>query len=352
MYVILDVIYNHSGNNWFYRDEQTGEPKDSRGYRFEPPYPVHGWRSATGESIPEPQAIDDGVWPQELQNLAWYTRAGSIENWGIAAWEDPQSPDVEFRRGDFFDLKDWDLEKPGVIEALARVYQYWIALSDCDGFRADAVKHVSAEASRRFCSAIHEYADSIGKENFFITGEITDSNIAPGYVDLFGGNLDAVLGIIAYPNLLSGLVKGLLPPSEFFVLYDEHALAGSLRQQGRYIVSVLDDHDMSSRGHKERFAAHGAPPVVYQQAAHAVGVQLTTPGMPSIYYGTEQALDGTEDYHDYTIEPKRFAEDRYVREAMFGGAFGAFGTTRLPLLQSRPSHLSADRRHCTAAEWQ
>lgn len=327
MYVILDVIYNHSGNNWFYRDEETGEPADSRGYRYEPPRPVHGWRSASAESIAQPQEVDDGVWPQELQDFEWYTRAGSIEDWGIASWEDPHSPKVEFRRGDFFDLKDWDLEKPEVLKALARVYQYWIALSDCDGFRADAVKHVSAEASSQFCSAIHEYADSIGKENFFITGEITDSSIAPGYIDLFGGNLDAVLGIIAYPNLLSSLVKGLQAPSDFFHLYDEHVTNGTFRQQGRYIVSVMDDHDMSSRSHKGRFAAHGVAPVVYLQTAHAVGVQLTTPGMPSIYYGTEQAFDGTEDYHDYSIEPKRFAEDRYIREGMFGGAFGAFGTS-------------------------
>jgi glycosidase len=326
IYVILDVIYNHSGNNWFYRDEETGEPKDSRSYRYSPPRPVHGWRSAAGESIPQPVTVDDGVWPQELQNFEWYTRAGSIENWSIAGWEDPLNPNVEFRRGDFFDLKDWELEKPDVISALARVYQYWIALSDCDGFRADAVKHVSVEASHRFCTAIHEYAETIGKENFFITGEITDSNIAPGYVDFFGGNLDAVLGIIAYPNLLTGFVKGQLDPQEFLALYDEHTNFGLLRQQGRYIVAVLDDHDMSSRGHKQRFAANGTAPVIYQQAAHVVGVQLTTPGMPSIYYGTEQALDGNEDYHDYSVEPKRFAEDRYIREAMFGGAFGAFGT--------------------------
>ncbi|MFN8379431.1 MAG: alpha-amylase family glycosyl hydrolase [Anaerolineae bacterium] len=326
MYVILDVIYNHSGNNWFYRDEETGEPVDSRGYRFSPPYPVHGWRSAHGESIPHPIEADDGVWPVELQNFDWYTRAGSIEDWGLASWEDPMSPDVQFRRGDFFDLKDWDLEDPDVITALAHVYQYWIALSDCDGFRADAVKHVSAEASQRFCTAIHQYAESIGKENFFITGEITDSTIAPGYIDMFGGNLDAVLGIIAYPNLLTHFVKGQVDPSEFLALYDEHTSFGLIRQQGRYIVSVMDDHDMSSRGHKERFAAHGVAPVVYLQAAHAVAVQLTMPGMPSIYYGTEQAFDGTEDYHDYQAEPKRFAEDRYIREAMFGGAFGAFGT--------------------------
>jgi glycosidase len=327
MYVILDVIYNHSGNNWFYRDEQTGEPVSSRGYRFAPPYPVHGWRSKNSLSIPKPKDIDDGVWPIELQNFDWYTRAGSIENWGVAGWEDPMNPNVEFRRGDFFDLKDWELEKDEVISALIKVYQYWIALSDCDGFRADAVKHVSVQASQRFCTGIHEFAESIGKENFFITGEITDSNIAPGYIDLFGGNLDAVLGIIAFPNLLRGFVKGQTSPGDFFSLYDIHNPFGVLRQQGRYIVAVLDDHDMSSRGKKERFAAHGIPPMIYKQAAHVVGTQLTTPGMPSIYYGTEQALGGSEDDHDYSIEPQRFGEDRYIRETMFGGDFGAFGTT-------------------------
>src|SRR5512135_580877 len=45
------------------------------------------------------------------------------------------------------------------------------------------------------------------------------------------------------------------------------------------------------------------------------------------HYGTEQAFDGSEDEHDYRSEPQRFAEDRYVREAMFGGACGAFETT-------------------------
>ncbi|MFN8475670.1 MAG: alpha-amylase family glycosyl hydrolase [Anaerolineae bacterium] len=327
MYVILDVIYNHSGNNWFYRDEVTGEPKDSMAYRFEPPYPVHGYRSGAGESIPVPVTDDDGVWPTELQNLEWYTRAGSIGRWEIASWEDPLSPNVEYRRGDFFDLKDWNLEYPGVMESLTRVYEYWIALSDCDGFRADAVKHVSPQASAKFCTAIHQFAESIGKENFFITGEITDGSIAPGYVDIFGGNLDAVLGIVAYPNRLTDFAKGQLDPHGFFELYDENTNFGLLRQQGQYIVAVLDDHDMSSRGAKARFAAHTSRPVGYLQAAHVVATQLTMPGMPSIYYGTEQAFDGNEDYHDYSIEPKRYAEDRYVREAMFGGAFGAFGTS-------------------------
>ncbi len=49
MYVILDVIYSHSGNNWFYRDEQTDGPPDTVAYRYAPPYSIAGWRSATGD---------------------------------------------------------------------------------------------------------------------------------------------------------------------------------------------------------------------------------------------------------------------------------------------------------------
>jgi glycosidase len=328
MYVLLDVIYNHSGNNWFYRDEKTGAPRDTQAYRFSPPYAIHGWRSSKGESIPQPVTEDDGVWPVEFQDPEFYTRSGSIGHWGLEYWEDPMNPYVEFRRGDFYDLKDLDLDdNDKVISALANAYQYWIALTDCDGFRVDAVKHVSVEASRKFCTAIHEYAQSIGKDNFFLTGEITDSSIAPGYVDFFGRNLDAVLGIGPYPNLLGALAKGLIGASEFFALYDDRTFQGSMRQLGKFIVHVLDDHDMSARPRKQRFAAYGVAPGVYRQAAQVVGIQLTTPGIPAIYYGTEQAFDGNEDYHDYSVEPRRFAEDRYVREAMFGGSFGAFGTS-------------------------
>lgn len=83
---------------------------------------------------------------------------------------------------------------------------------------------------------------------------------------------------------------------------------------------------MSSRPTKQRFAAHSSVPYHHKQVAHAVGVMLTMPGIPSIYYGTEQGFDGSESYHDYGIEPERTYTDRYIRESMFGSAFGAFET--------------------------
>ncbi|MEY3825295.1 MAG: hypothetical protein RLZZ148_107 [Cyanobacteriota bacterium] len=325
MYVILDVIFNHSGNNWFYQDDQ-GNPSSTMRYRFSPSYPLYGWRSGKGEFIKEIADIEDGVWPKEFQNEHCYTRAGEIGNWGLEYWEDPQSPDVQFRRGDFYDLKDFDLERAGVVEMLAQAYTYWIALTDCDGFRIDAVKHVSTEQCARFCTLVHEYAQTIGKDNFFLTGEITDNGIAPAYLDIFGRNLDSILGIVEFPNKLMDTVRGTRDPNALFGKYDSNTQYGLYLQLGRFVVLVLDDHDMSSRAKKARFAAHGTAKNLEHQVAHAVGVQLTIPGLPAIYYGTEQALNGNEDYHDYTVEPHRFAEDRYVRESMFGGDFGAFAT--------------------------
>ena len=68
MYVLLDIIYNHTGNNWFYNDYTTGEPRDTLSYRFSPPYDLHGWRSKDGKSIPnrETLTLEEGVWPRRI----------------------------------------------------------------------------------------------------------------------------------------------------------------------------------------------------------------------------------------------------------------------------------------------
>ena len=323
MYVLLDVIYNHSGNNWFYEKEGQASPTIS--YRYQPPHAFHRWRSGSGQSTPEIQDKDDGVWPTEFQNLEWYTRAGKIGKWDPEPWEDPLHPDNEFRRGDFFDLKDLNLARGEVLSALIKVYQYWIALSDCDGFRIDTVKHVSFEASRNFCGAIHEYCESIGKNNFLLLGEVTGGGgMARNYLEIFGRNIDAVLDIGAPATHLGGMVKGNLPASYFFNQFQGHDILGTHRETGRYHVSILDDHDMVGRS-KHRFAAHNTIEHRYEQTAHAAGVQLTTLGIPCLYYGTEQAFDGSENLHDATVDSG--FEDRYIREAMFGATFGAFLTS-------------------------
>ncbi|MTV50447.1 alpha-amylase [Heliobacillus mobilis] len=338
MYVLLDIIYNHTGNNWFYADENE-QPVDTRPYRYSPPYPFHGWRSATGQSVQEIAQVDDGVWPIEFQNLDIYHRAGSIGHWDPESWENPMHPQTEFRRGDFFDLKDLALET-NIIETIIKVYRYWIAVSDCDGFRIDTVKHVPWEVSRCFCGAIREYAESIGKENFLLLGEVTGgAEMERNYLEVFGRNIDATLDIGDPARRLTGMVKGLYEPSTFFDQFGGHDILGSHRETGRYHVSILDDHDMVGRDGKYRFSAHVDIPKRFEQVAHAVGVQLTTLGIPCIYYGTEQGFDGNQDQHDVRFEPFG-GEDRYIRESMFGSTFGAFETSGCHFFnENHPSYL-------------
>jgi glycosidase len=328
MYVLLDIIYNHTGNNWFY--DNNGEASDTLPYRAEPARPFKGWRSKTGQCIETIEEMDDGVWPVEFQNPEWYSRCGTIQK-----WDDPGkelAADAEFRRGDFGSLKDLDVEKGEVLDALIKVYQYWIAFSDCDGFRIDTVKHVPREVSAIFCHNIRSFAREIGKTNFLLLGEVTGSPaIVRHYVDPKGPNLDAVLDIESAPRRLGDMVKGLTPPGEFFDHFGGRDEMGEVRALGRHHVSVLDDHDMVWRDGKHRFAWNNQTGNALLQNAHAVGVQLATPGIPCIYYGTEQCFTGSESQHDESVEPRYEGRvpkaDRYVRESMFGGTFGAFGTS-------------------------
>jgi hypothetical protein len=80
---------------------------------------------------------------------------------------------------------------------------------------------------------------------------------------------------------------------------------------------MLDDHDQVWKGDlKGRFCSDTlGPKLIFP----ALALNLTTLGIPCIYYGTEQFFDGSGG----SGLPGHGA-DQWIREAMFGGKFGAF----------------------------
>ena len=127
-----------------------------------------------------PEAFPDGaIWPAEFQHPDTFTREGHIRNFDFFP---------EFADGDFFALKDLhhgerrivngvdqidDYAIAPTLRHLCEVYKFWIAFADIDGFRLDTVKHMDPGAARFFASAIHEFTEALGKERFYIIGEIT-----------------------------------------------------------------------------------------------------------------------------------------------------------------------------------
>jgi glycosidase len=321
MYVILDVVLNHTADVFDYDadrydtvDPDTGEhvmdPRwDAR------PYAVAGWRDETGAAVldfasPVGDRPDAGVWPAELQQPASYTARGRITNW---------DNDPEFREGDFETYKDVHhgtgplegYQTSRALQTLARAYSYWIADADLDGFRIDTVKHMDPGATRYLSSAIKEFAQSIGKDRFFCVGEITGSR-AFAFDLMQTTGLDAALGLADVQGQLENTAKGWTDPTGYFDLFRNSELVGqgSHTWFGPHVVTSYDDHDQVRKGTaKARFAADADGAAL---ALAALVLNVTTLGIPCVYYGSEQLFDGRGDH------------DRYLREAMFGGGFGPF----------------------------
>lgn len=314
IHVILDIILNHAGNIFAYAGD---DPPAWDGQR----HAVTGYRDATGApTLPFAAGLapgqgwpDGAIWPRELQPAGTFTCQGRIRNWDY---------DPEFYDGDFETLKDVTLGQgfldPYVpspaLRALAEVFKAWIAFADLDGFRIDTVKHMQPGAMRYFASVIHEFAQSLGKENFYLIGEITGGRQF-AFHRLEETGLDAALGVDDIPDKLEYLIKGWRNPTEYFDLFRNSLLVGKESHTWfrNRVVTLFDDHDQVRKGGaKARFCA--GDPLYAQQVVAAVGLEALTLGIPLIYYGTEQAFDGEGN------------NDRYIRECMFGGGFGAFRT--------------------------
>jgi glycosidase len=333
--VILDIIANHSGDNWGYLPPGAGLDA----LRNEPPYlpfpqfygaadgAGEGWSTALRDEHQQGSAaaagVHDGVWPVELRGARHYTRAGKgeLDRGGL------DDAHAEHKRTDFFALKDLALDGADTLSALVDCFKYWIAVSDCDGFRLDTVKHLSLEEARNFCGALREFADRLGKRNFLIVGEIAGGDAAQDFViDHLAAarrNLTAALDIGGARLILTDVAKGLRPAADYFGAFDETSQGfESHRAFGDRHVSIVDDHDHVF-GRKVRFSAEipDASAVKDRQIVAATAIQLFALGIPCIYYGSEQAFAGPASSQlRFLVEHGWGGNDRYLREAMFGPA--------------------------------
>lgn len=342
MRVILDIIVNHSGDNWAY--VPPGRPLEQG--RNEPPYrpwpsyygdtgsaDTSGWQLAwrneqqvafttNGNDL---QSRHDGVWPREMQAATPYARAGRGDL-GAGRIDDPHA---EHKRTDFLALKDFALDVGDTLSNLVACYQYWIALTDIDGFRIDTVKHMSLGEARNFCGAIREYADTLGKQDFLLVAEIAGGDDYQDFVldnlAILQRNLSAALDIGSVRLNLTAATKGDSPGATYLASFNEASQGfESHRAFGNRHASILDDHDHVF-GQKIRFSAQlpDDSPVKDYHVSVATAFQLFTLGIPCIYYGTEQAFAGPAQsqlrylYAEGWNASDNWA-DRYLREAMFG----------------------------------
>ena len=295
--IIMDVVINHSGDNWSYPGGYAYN------YAGGQQFPFGFWRR------------NDRPIPVELRNPDYYHRRGQMQDYDHGP---------ENQLGDMLSLKDYanddDVIGSEVINALIKVYCYWIREADVDGFRVDAVKHMGPVACSRFCSNVREYAYALGKRNFFLFGEVAtpgddvynsylgpNTSVTTGNETVYFG-LDSVLdfrlaeGVYADPNNapLPTILKGQNGPQGLYNRWlAQQNRALNHGESGRYLVTFLDNHD-SFWQPTGRFG-NGATD---DQVIGGMGYIICSLGTPCIYYGTEQGFSGS-------------GGDPQMREAMF-----------------------------------
>jgi glycosidase len=295
--IILDVVINHSGDNWFYANGETKQYSGDQRYQF------GGWRRA------------DRPVPMELRDPDLYHRMGSISDPG--GWDTYP----EMQHGDITTLKDYANDDDGfgstTVNALIKAHCYWIRQADVDGFRVDAVKHMGELACSRFCSGVREYAYSLGKRGFFLFGEaasptddLYDRYLGPNTSatdqDTVYFGIDSLLDFrlaegqgVGREGLREVILGQAWPATLFDRLQAQEHRALNRGELGRYLVSFVDNHD--SFWQPQGRIAHGSTD---DQVIAAIGYLLCALGTPCIYYGTEQGFEGHGD-------------DNSMREAMF-----------------------------------
>jgi len=305
--VIFDIVLNHAGDVFEY--ENNGATAPWRHY----PYAIR-WRDESGKgrgdwnTPPNDPPADAAIWPREFQRNDFFRRQGEGGEEG----------------GDFASLKEFatSYEEYSAVygvyypvrDALIRVHQYLIAKFDIDGFRIDTLKYLETDFARVFANAIREFAFSIGKKEFFAFGEIYDNeDKIARYIGRNAMENSELIGVDAaldFPLFykLPDIAKGHLAPQEVVKMFDyrrrlQHKIISSQGEASKFFVTFLDNHDQHQRFY---YSDPNDPQRYDDQVALAVGCLFALQGIPCLYYGTEQGLNGA----GRTLET--------VREALWG----------------------------------
>ncbi|HTZ89995.1 MAG TPA: alpha-amylase family glycosyl hydrolase [Alloacidobacterium sp.] len=334
IYVIVDIVLNHAGRifDYVWQNQIQSSFTDAT-LLYGPPgnEPSIQWMNGFGtpradwqDAIdPSGAGQDDAVWPLDFQRPVFFRRRGST----VSDSPGPQG----FVAGDFSVMRqlvvEYDASVPGqeqlreqygvapVLGVLIRAYQYLMAKYDVDGYRIDTVKYVRPDMIATFGNAMREFALGAGKRNFFTFGEIYDQEslidqfVGRNAADNQGFGIDSALDYPLFyqlPPVIKAL--GSNPPGveTIATVFNNRKLAeenqiSSHGEAGKYFVSFIDNHDQNSR-----FNSPGTPP---EQVTMALALIFGLQGIPCVYYGTEQGLQGTIDGLD-ALES--------VREALWG----------------------------------
>ncbi|MGN6666173.1 MAG: alpha-amylase family glycosyl hydrolase [Trinickia sp.] len=277
MYLIQDIVVNHTGDFFFYNGG------------WNPNNPALYWTRNSG-SVPIKAPTQ---WPLSMDNATDPAQqAAAIYHWtpDISNFSDAN----QVLNYQLYGLDDLNTENPTVRNVLRTSYGYWISAVGVDAYRIDTAFYVPQDFFSDFmystdstAPGIEQAARAEGKQHFLAFGEgfatdlpydDTNSTKIESYMSDANGN-DILPAMLNYP--LYGTIGD--------VLHEGHPTAElgyriadmmTVFKRPYLMPTFLDNHDV------DRFLAVGSIAGLQQ----GLVLIMTLPGIPVIYYGTEQAF--------------------------------------------------------------
>jgi len=200
--------------------------------------------------------------------------------------------------GDNFDYNGWsgcmdlvklDTDNVDVQNHIFGAVNSWIDLFDIDGLRLDAADVLS----KGFMDNLQSFCQN-KKPGFWLMGEVVHGNYNDWARE---GRLDSVTNYQLYKGMWSSFNEG----NFFEVAYSLKEEFGE-GEQGKfgkyknlYLYNFLDNHDVNRIASTVKDQRYLYP---------LYGMLFTVPGIPSIYYGSEEGVKGSRtDNSDYQLRP-------------------------------------------------
>lgn len=200
---------------------------------------------------------------------------------------------------------------PEVKDYILDVVRFWVSEFDVDGIRLDAADVLDFD----FMKSLRALADVV-KPEFWLMGEVIHGDYSR-WVN------DSTLHSVTNYTLHKALYSGHNEHNYFEIAHTIKRLQDMTGGRGLNLYNFTDNHDVERIASKINNKAHLYPVHI---------LEYTLPGVPSVYYGSEFAIEGRkEKYSDDSLRPRLEYKDykNAVRDNQFTAFLSLLGKLRL-----------------------
>src|ERR1017187_782932 len=279
--VILDIVCNHTGD--LITSSDSGYPT------FKAPPAGYNMKYSNNSNQHAFPFNPTNVSPPLISTI--FHTNGQIQSFNYP------SGTQQVVLGELDGLDDLATETTYVRTNLMNIYTNWIGLADFDAFRVDTAIEVDYSFWQYWCPQIHQFGTSIGKSNFFMFCEADSGNEQQigSYTGTEGGGpfkFDATLDYALFFNCINSVFATASGSTAQIISHYNYISTYYDSNSWYRLITFLDNHDNA------RFLSSGNANGNTNRLTVGLQFLYTSRGIPSLYYGTEQAFAGDNNNND------------------------------------------------------